>query len=89
MAKSNISFDLASALTIGPKLPINTPFADAAKVMSAAPIEILTKSTPSEIAKNLANVDFNNMGTSKQAAIASRVFILNPWMFFVFYINKI
>ncbi len=73
LAKANISFDQSSAMSLGPKLPLNTSFGDAAKLMSAAPIEIITNSPPADIAKNLANVDFNNMNQAKQAALATKV----------------
>jgi hypothetical protein len=73
LVKENFDFDKASALAIGPKLPTHTSFGDAAKVMSAAPIEIITNSTPTDIANNLKKVDFSNMGTAKKAALATRV----------------
>jgi hypothetical protein len=73
LAKANVTFDQNSALSLGPKLPLNTSFGDAAKLMSAAPIEIISNSPPAEIAKNLANVDFNNMNQAKQAALATKV----------------
>ncbi len=74
--ESSIKFDLNSALAIGPKLPANASFADAAKVMSAAPIEIINNSTPSDIANNLKNVDFSNMGPARKAALATKVIFI-------------
>lgn len=75
VAKANVVFDFNSALALGPKLPKNTSFSDAARVMSAAPIEIIANSTPADIANNLKNVDFTNMGSAKKAALAARVHI--------------
>ena len=86
LTKSNVTFDQASALAIGPKLPANTPFADAAKVMSAAPIEIIANSQPGDIARNLANVDLNNMGQAKKAALANRVFFYLNFSLKLFYL---
>ena len=73
LAKANISFDQSSAMSLGPRLPLNTSFEDAARLMSGAPIEIITNSRPADIAKNLANVDFNNMNQAKKAALATKV----------------
>jgi hypothetical protein len=84
LTKENIAFDLNSALTIGPKLPKNTSFADSARVLSGAPIEIIANSQPGDIARNLNKVDFNNMGQAKQAAIANRVFLLLKFLNFSF-----
>jgi hypothetical protein len=75
LVQGNITFDQASAMALGPKLPTNTSFSQAAKLMSAAPIEIITSASPADIASNLASVDFYNIGKARQSLLASKVSI--------------
>ena len=73
---TNSTIDANSARALGPLLPTNTSFAQAAKVMSSAPIEILNAQNASTLIQNIGNVDFSNMDASRQAAFASKVYFL-------------
>ncbi len=61
------------ARVIGSKVPKNTSINDASRVLSAAPVEIILQSNPSDIVKNLDKIDLGNMDDKKKTVLAQTV----------------
>lgn len=65
--------DQSFARVLGPKLPPATSIADASKVLSSAPVEIILNSKPDDIINNLGNIDLGNMDSNKKSVLAKQV----------------
>ncbi len=67
------NLDASFAQVLGSKLPATTSINDASKVLSAAPVEIILNSKPSDIVNNLASIDLGNMDVNKKSVLAKQV----------------
>ena len=61
--------DYSSSLALGSNLNSNVSLTYAAKVLSGSPVEIIYKSSISEIFKNFVSIDLDNMNEQKKAVL--------------------
>jgi hypothetical protein len=73
LSKLNEPLDPEFALTLGSNLDANVSIDQAAKVLSAAPTEIILQSSPDAIINNIQNIDFGNMDDSKISVLIDKV----------------
>lgn len=73
LTKLNQPLDPEFALTLGSNLDANVSIDQAAKVLSAAPTEIILQSSPEAIINNIQNIDFDNMDDSKISVLIDKV----------------
>jgi hypothetical protein len=64
------------AVALASFLTTNTSLANAAPVLSAAPVEIILQSSPSQLVSNLASIDLGNMNQNKKGLLANQVIFL-------------
>jgi hypothetical protein len=73
LTKLNEPLDPDFALTLGSNLDANVSIDQAAKVLSAAPMEIILQSSPDAIINNIQNIDFGNMDDSKISVLVDKI----------------
>ena len=73
LANSSFSFDEEAIMAMGNNIPENSSFADIAKFMGSAPVEILFNADPDAIADKLDEINFDTVDPVREAGMVNKV----------------
>ncbi len=73
LANSNFTFDEEAIMAMADNIPENASFADAAKFMGSAPVDILLNADPDAIADKLDEINFDTVDPVREAGMVNKV----------------